>query len=125
MVKISASTLRVLDYWTMYNSVSESNGDVDLGSGGVMVLPDQKDSTGKVWHLAVAAGKDGNLYVADRDNMGHYDAANNGTIYQQLSWALPGGVWSSPAYFNERVYYGSVGSNMRSFPISAAQLDGN
>ena len=125
MVKISASTLRVLDYWTMYNSVSESNGDVDLGSGGVMVLPDQKDSTGKVWHLAVAAGKDGNLYVADRDNMGHYDAANNGTIYQQLSGALPGGVWSSPAYFNERVYYGSVGSNMRSFPISAAQLDGN
>ena len=125
MVKMNASTLSVLDYWTMYNTISESGGDVDLGSGGLMVLPDQTDSTGKVRHLAVAAGKDGNLYVVDRDNLGHYDATNNGTIYQQLSGALPGGVWSSPAYFNERVYYGSVGSNMRSFPISAARLNGN
>lgn len=125
MVKMQGSTLTLLDYWTMYNSNSESGGDVDLGSGGLMVLPDQTDSTGKVRHLAVAAGKDGNLYVADRDKMGHYDATNDGTIYQQLSGALPGGVWSSPAYFNKRVYYGSVGSSMRSFPISAAQLDGN
>jgi hypothetical protein len=125
MVKMNGSTLSVLDYWTMYNSTSESNGDVDLGSGGLMVLPDQRDSTGKVRHLVVAAGKDRNLYVADRDNMGHYDATNDGTIYQQLSGALPGGVWSSPAYFNERVYYGSVASNMRSFPLSAAQLNGN
>jgi hypothetical protein len=95
MVKLQGATLTLLDYWTMYNSNSESGGDVDLGSGGLMVLPDQTDSTGKVRHLAVAAGKDGNLYVADRDNMGHYDATNDGTIYQQLSGALPGGVWSS------------------------------
>lgn len=125
MIKVNGATLGVLDYWTMYNSTSESAGDVDLGSGGLMVLPDQTDSTGKVRHLAVAAGKDGNLYVADRDSMGHYDATNDGTIYQQLSGALPGGVWSSPAYFNERVYYGSVGNSMRSFPVSAARLNGN
>jgi hypothetical protein len=125
MVKMQASTLAPVDYWTMYNSDSESNGDVDLGSGGLMVLPDQVDATGKTRHLAVAAGKDGNLYVADRDNMGHYDATNDGTIYEQLTGALPGGVWSSPAYFNSRVYYGSVGSSLRSFPVAQAQLNGN
>ncbi|MBB5338435.1 RICIN domain-containing protein [Tunturiibacter gelidoferens] len=122
MLKLHAATLMPLDYWTMYNTGSESGQDVDLGSGGLMLLPDQKDATGKVRHLAVAAGKDGNLYVADRDNMGHYDATNDGTIYQQLTGALAGGVWSSPAYFNERVYYGPQGHNLMSFPIAAARL---
>ena len=114
--------LNVLDYWTMYNSDSESNGDVDLGSGGLMVLPNQVDSTGTTRYLAVAAGKDNNLYLVDRNNMGHYDANNDGTIYQQLSGALPGGVWSSPAYFNGNIYYGSVGSNLRAFQLSQAKL---
>jgi Ricin-type beta-trefoil lectin domain-like len=121
-VALQNGELNVLDYWTMYNSDSESNGDVDLGSGGLMVLPNQVDSTGTTRHLAVAAGKDNNLYLVDRDNMGHYDAANDGTIYQQLSGALPGGVWSSPAYFNGNVYYGSVGSNLRAFQLSQARL---
>jgi Ricin-type beta-trefoil lectin domain-like len=121
-VALQNGELSVLDYWTMYNSDSESNGDVDLGSGGLMVLPNQVDSTGTTRHLAVAAGKDNNLYLVDRDNMGHYDAANDGTIYQQLSGALPGGVWSSPAYFNGNVYYGSVGSNLRAFQLSQARL---
>ena len=114
--------LNVLDYWTMYNSNQESNGDVDLGSGGLMVIPNQVDSTATTRHLAVAAGKDNNLYLVDRDKMGHYDATNDGTIYQQLSGALPGGVWSSPAYFNGNIYYGSVGSNLRAFQFSQARL---
>jgi len=124
LVKLSFTNnkLAVLDYWTMYNSTRESGGDVDLGSGGYMLLPDLVDATGKTRHLSVAAGKDGNLYVADRDKMGHYDAANDGTIYQQLTGALPGGVWSSPAYFNGHVYYGSVYSTMRSFEITNAKL---
>jgi Ricin-type beta-trefoil lectin domain-like len=119
---LQSGKLNVLDYWTMYNSDNESNDDVDLGSGGLMVLPDQVDSTGKTRHLAVAAGKDTNLYLVDRDNMGHYDANNDGTIYQQLNGALPGGVWSSPAYFNGSVYYGSVGSSLRAFQLSQAML---
>ena len=89
---------------------------------GLMVLPNQVDSTATTRHLAVAAGKDNNLYLVDRDKMGHYDATNDGTIYQQLSGALPGGVWSSPAYFNGNIYYGSVGSNLRAFQLSQARL---
>jgi hypothetical protein len=119
---LQSGELNVLDYWTMYNSDSESNGDVDLGSGGLMVLPDRADSTGVTRHLAVAAGKDTNLYLVNLDSMGHYDANNDGTIYQQLSGALPGGVWSSPAYFNRRVYYGSVGATLRAFQLNEAKL---
>ena len=54
--------LAVADYFEMYNQQSENNGDVDLGSGGTLLLS-EKDSTGKVWSLAVGAGKDSNLYV--------------------------------------------------------------
>ena len=122
LLKLNGATLAPLDYWTMYNSNAESANGVDFGSGGVMLLPDQSDAAGKVWHLAIAAGKDSNLYVANRDNLGHYDAANDGTLYQQVTAALPGGVWSSPAYFNGRVYYAAVGDYLRSFPVVSAQL---
>ncbi len=115
-------TLAALDYWTMYNTGSESNSDTDLGSGGLVLLPDMKDAGGTTRQLLAVAGKDGNLYVADRNNMGHYDATNDGTLYQQLNGALPGGVWSNPAYFNNTVYFGSVGSSIRAFPVTNAKL---
>ncbi len=114
--------LAAADYWTMNNTVTESDDDTDLGSGGVVLLPDMKDANGMIRQLIVAAGKDGNLYVADRNNMGKYDAANDGTLYQQLNGVLPNGVWSNPAYFNQTVYYGSVGSTLRAFPVSNARL---
>ena len=106
----------------MSNTVSESNGETDFGSGGEMLLPNVTDASGTVHHLAVGAGKDGNLYVVDRDNMGKFNASNDNAIYQQLNGALPGGVWSAPAYFNNTVYYGSVGQPLKAFPISNAKL---
>ena len=94
-VKVStASALQVTDYFDMDNTVSESDGDVDLGSGAPMLLPDQTDSTGIVRHLAVGAGKDGHLYVVSRDNMGKFSMSNN-AIWEDMPGALPGGIWSS------------------------------
>jgi len=122
-VKISTAnnTLKVADYFAMSNEVSESNADADLGSGGAMVLPDLTDSSNTVCHLAVGAGKDGNIYVVTRDNMGKFNPSGN-NIWQELSGALPGGIWSTPAYFNNTVYYGAVSGPLRAFPISAAKL---
>jgi hypothetical protein len=116
--------LAATDYWTMDNSISESNGDIDLGSGGIMLLPDMEDSDGTVRHLAVGAGKDQSLWVVDRDNMGKYDSQANGTIYQAFANALPGGIFSNPAYFQGRVYFGPVGSPILEFDFDAARLSG-
>ncbi len=123
-VKLSLQngTLNATDYWTMYNSDSESNNDIDLGSGGLMLLPDVRDASGAVRKLAVGAGKDSNLYVVDRNNMGKYDAAGDATIYQQLNGALPGGVFSSPAYFEGHVYIGPEGSPIQGFEVVNARL---
>ncbi len=110
------------DYWTMDNSESESSQDIDLGSGGIMLLPDMLDANGAVRHLAVGAGKDSNLWVVDRDNMGKFDSQANATIYQELAGALPGGIFGNPAYFNGRVYFGAVGDVIRSFQLTSARL---
>lgn len=117
----AAAGLSVLDYFTMSNEAAESNSDMDLGSGGELLLPDMTDSTNTVRHLMVGAGKDGNIYVVDRDAMGKFSAGGNKN-YQTLNGALPGGVWSTPAYFNGTVYYGDVSGTLKAFAISSAKL---
>jgi hypothetical protein len=86
-----------------------------------MVIPDQTDSVGKVRHLAVGAGKDGNLYLVNRDSMGKFSSSNN-NVYQELAGALPGGVWAVPAYFSGTIYYGPVGSPIYAFQFTNAKL---
>ena len=114
--------LAVADYFTMFNTVSESAGDTDLGSGGALVLPDLIDNLGHTNQLAVGAGKDQNLYLVDRSNMGKFNPTNDNAIYQELDGVLPGGVWAMPAYFNGTLYYGSVGNNLQAFPFQNARL---
>ena len=117
----SGSTLGVADYFTMWNEVAESNSDTDLGSGGQMLLPDLTDDNNTVRHLMVGAGKDGNVYVVNRDSMGKFNATAN-QIWQEVDGALPGGVWSTPAYFNNAVYYADVGGTLKAFGITNAKL---
>jgi hypothetical protein len=115
------SALAVADYFAMSSEPGESAQDADLGSGGAMLLPDLTDSGGTVRHLVVGAGKDGNLYVVNRDSMGKFSRDGN-NIWQQLSGALAGGIWATPAYFHGTVYYGPVGTSIRAFPIANARL---
>ena len=70
----------------------------------------------------MGAGKDTNIYVVNRDNMGKFNPNNDSAIYQEIDGVLPGGVWSSPAYFNNTVYYGDVSDNLKAFSISNAKL---
>jgi hypothetical protein len=122
-IKISTTSgLAVADYFEMDNQASENGSDVDLGSGGAIVLPDLGDGAGHTLHLAVGAGKDSNLYVVNRDNMGKFNSSSNGAIYQELSGKFPGGVYAMPAYFNGTVYYGSVGVSIQAFAITNARL---
>jgi outer membrane protein assembly factor BamB len=118
----AGGSLSVADYFAMYNEVAESSADTDLGSGGEMPLPDLTDSTNTVRHLVVGAGKDGNIYVVNRDSMGKFNASGNSQIWQQVSGAVPAGVWATPAYFNGTVYYGDVGSTLKAFTIANAKL---
>jgi hypothetical protein len=122
-VKVSTSggTLKVADYFDMSNTTSESNGDVDLGSGGAMVLPDLTYGSASTLQLAVGAGKDGNIYIVNRNSMGKFSATSN-NVYQEVASALPNGVWGVPAYFNNTVYYCDVNSTLKSFTFSNGKI---
>jgi hypothetical protein len=120
-ISTTGGTLTVADYFDMYNTVSESGNDTDLGSGGVMLLPNLTDGSGNVQTLAVGAGKDGNLYVVNRANMGKFNASAN-NVYQELQGVLPNGIWGVPAYFNNTVYYCDQGGTLKAFSISTAKL---
>ena len=115
-------TLAVADYFATFQTPTQNSQDLDLGSGGALVLPDMLDAQGATRHLAVGAGKDANLYLVDRQNMGKFNPANDNAIYQKLSGGLPGGVYSSPAYFNGVLYYGPVGHSLLAFPFQSARL---
>jgi hypothetical protein len=120
-VSTTGNKLAAADYFTMSNTVAESNADEDLGSGGAMLLPDETDASGTVRHLAVGAGKDANIYVVDRDNMGKFSSGGN-NIYQELGGALSGQEFGMPAYWNNTVYYGGVSDSIRAYPITQAKL---
>jgi len=118
----STSPMQVVDYFAEDNDLSESANDIDLGSGGPMLLPDVKDASGTVRHLAVGAGKDGHLYVVNRDSMGKFNSSTNKSIWQDLANVLPGGIWSAPAYFNGSVYYADVSGTLKAFAVNNALL---
>jgi hypothetical protein len=113
--------MKLADYFTPLNTVSESNSDTDFGSGGELLLPDVVDGNGVTRHLAVGSGKDANIYVVDRDNMGKFSAAQD-NIYQLIKGQLAGGMWSKPSYFNNTVYYGAVNDALKAFPIIGGKL---
>jgi len=121
-VKVASSLpLKLLDYFTPLNTVVESNGDQDFGSGGPLLLPDVTDAAGKTRHLAVGSGKDAVIYVLDRDNMGKFSATQD-IVYQQISGQLAGGEFAKPSYFNGTVYYGAVSDSIKAFPIAGGKL---
>ncbi len=83
-VRLTTSAgLKVGDYFTPFNTLSEDAADADFGSAGPLLLPDLVDASNTTRHLAVGAGKDGNLYVLNRDNLGQFNSSKN-NIYQQF-----------------------------------------
>lgn len=121
-VSTANNKLRVVDYFNMFNTIQESESDEDLGSGGALVLPAMKDAKGKIRRLAIGAGKDQNIYIVDRANMGKFNPNDDRAIYQEIDGVLGGGEWAMAAYFNGNIYFGPVGNNLLQFQFSKARL---
>jgi hypothetical protein len=110
----SAGALPILDYFTPYNYSSYNSSDLDIGSAGLTLLPNQ---SGPYAHLLVQGDKAGNLFLINRDNMGHYNSSNNNQIVQYIAAADPG-MWSSPAWWNNYVYIGGSGDYIKAFSFN-------
>jgi hypothetical protein len=107
--------LAVADYFTPMNQASDAANDNDLGSGGPCLLPDSAGSAAHP-HLLVGSGKDGNIYLVDRDNMGHYSSTANVNV--QTLHGVIAGSFGTPAYFNHGLYYQSSGDVMKDFLVT-------
>jgi hypothetical protein len=97
--------LTLVDYFTPFSQEKLAADDLDLGSSGVVVLPDQP---GPYSHLAVTTGKNGHIYLLDRDNLGGYNWENSGNpqIVQEIRGQLKQQM-GTPAYWNGRLYFGA------------------
>jgi hypothetical protein len=115
------SDLNVADSFTPFQQALLDYYDLDLGSGGVLLLPNQD---GARPHLMVAAGKTGAIYVIDRDDLGGYRRC--GSTCDDIAQAFPdltiGSLFGSPAYFNGVVYFQAAYDALRAFQLSNGLL---
>ena len=113
--------LAVVDYFTPFNQLYLDQADIDLGSSGAVLLP---DLAGSLPHqrLLVSAGKEGRIYLLDRDRMGHFNPAADSQIVQSIEGAV-GPVFGAPAYFNGTVYFSAAQDKLKAFSVSKAHIE--
>jgi hypothetical protein len=125
-LNFSNGTLSLTDYFTPFNQSNLNGGDTDLGSGGVLLLPDQP---GAHPHLLIEAGKEGRIYLIDRDTITngnqHYcnGCANDPEIVQESGGGQVGGMWAMPAYWNGSTYWWGSGDVLKAIPLANGLLD--
>jgi hypothetical protein len=112
--------VHVVDYFTPYNQSYLQTNDLDVGSGGPTLLPSSVGGGGHQ-NLLLGAGKQGVIYLIDRNNMGKFRATGDNVV-QELTNPQTGGYFDTPAYFNGRVYYASVGDKGKAYTITKGRL---
>jgi hypothetical protein len=120
VLKLSPN-LTLTDYFTPWSVAYLNSHDLDLSSTGALVLPDQE---GAHTHELIASGKQGIVYVLDRDHLGMFSA--NDTLVLQEFALEPGTandvLFGSPAYWNNTVYFAPNASPLMAFPLSGGLL---
>jgi hypothetical protein len=129
----SGAQLNVGDYFTPFNWQSLDIQDADLGSGGAMLLPDFVGSATHP-HLMVELGKEGKIYLIDRDNMGHFTPSGPDAVVQTVT-AGQRGVWGNPAFFQVNrgngtpgtgggiIYYHGTDDVLKGYVINNGHID--
>jgi hypothetical protein len=116
---LTSHSLNVLDYFTPFNEKSLNREDADLGSGGPLLIPPQP---GAPRGLVLVGGKEGNLYVLDRGNLGKYQESSDSYAVQVIRFR--DGIYSAPAYWNGHVYMLASGEYLSAFTLDHGRLSG-
>lgn len=119
-LSFSNGATTVVDYFTPYTQASLAGVlDLDLGSGGPLLLP---NADTKPKQLILGTGKDGILYLLDRTNMGKFNSSNNNQIIEYIPGVAAHGLWGKPAYWNSEVYLWGLGDVLKAFRLDRALL---
>jgi len=123
----TAAGLAVADFFTPSNQSALAAGDLDLGSGGALVLPDAAGSAAHP-HLLVGGDKQGILYLVDRDNMSGFNPGGDQIVGKAM--VTPGGpcstcgFFSTPLYWEGSLYVVAVGDVLKQYMLANAVLSG-
>jgi hypothetical protein len=138
VLKLNPNSLSVSDYFTPSNQACLDNGDLDLGSSGPLLLPNQTGTATP--HLLIQTGKEGRPYVINRDYMGGYTpdpnlqcgTAEEGTqhdnVVQELPFGTVGKLLATPAYWQgtassgQFVYFGGINDTLKAFQLTNGRL---
>jgi hypothetical protein len=122
----TAGGLAVADYFTPYNQQHLADYDIDVGSSGLRLLPDQ---AGPYPHLLIGGGKEGRIYLLNRDQFttadNHYnDGGSQDDVVQSFTGAI-GSCFNTPVYANDRVFFASSNDKMKAFSLTSGTLSTN
>jgi hypothetical protein len=112
---LNGTNLSVSGYFTPYDQSTLAQEDGDLGSGGVVLLPNQTGPGPQ--HLLAEVGKEGVVYLIDRDNMGQFNGSNNSQIVQSFNGPARG-LWGIPALWHNNLYLGGQRDTVRQFTFN-------
>ena len=119
-VKLSTSggVLSVASYFTPADQAGLEGGDTDHGSGGAAILVDLP--SGAHPHLVIGGGKEGNLFLLDRDNLGGYGAnASPADSNAVQKFSIGNGIFSTAAFFNNSLYIAGSGGHLKLFAFNS------
>ena len=119
----NGGTLSVSDYFTPFDQQNLAANDIDVGSAGFTLLPDQP---GAVTHLGVSAGKSGKIYLLNRDNLGKFQSGSDSQIVQSLPAALGSAAndnnYSTATHWQGNIYFIGNGDVVKQFQLTNGQL---
>ncbi len=115
-LRLDPNDLSVLDYFSPDNNYTLAVNDVDLGSGGNVILP----GSSSIPHIVIGGGKDGNVFVVNRDSMGGFnDSSNNVLQTIHIGTTQYDNLFSTPVYWNGSIYFHSNNDVLRAFSWNA------
>jgi hypothetical protein len=117
-VNLSGNSLVVEDYFVPSNYQTLNASDLDLGSGGPLLIPTQPTPPTQ---MLVAAGKQGMVYLVNQTDLGEYNPSSNQVIQTLPAGTVPT-AHSMPAYWQNNIYFCGVGNNLQSYLLSNGLL---
>jgi len=115
---LGTSGLGVTGFFTPNNELNMEQNDLDLGSGGPLLLPDQSGTSTP--HLLVGVGKTGTIYLLNRDSMGGFNSTDQ--VVQEIPNGIPQAFFGVPAYWNNMVYFATTAAPIEAFSLTNGVL---
>jgi hypothetical protein len=119
-LRLDPKTLSVLDFFAPDDNSFLAQSDADLGSGANILMPDNGSNTP---HEVLGGGKDGNIFLVNRDRMGGSNSSSNNVIQTvHTGVSQLDDIFSTPVYWNGFVYYHPDGDVLHAFTWSNGLL---